>query len=321
MSETQVDYLEDTIASYESFNIVEFFKKELVYQLDNINMNEIRRLAMIIYNGMQNKKNIFISGIGKSGNICEYLCGILQSINIPIHKINLMNSSHGDIGLCKEGDIILFLSKSGNTTEIIDKIHCFTQKSVRTIGICCNEDSLFAKECDDCIILPLGMECPGVIQTIPTSSILSQTLFGCILCDELMKMTNITLDEYKQNHPAGNIGKNNASILDVMLHTGFFPLLQVNDDIPIKLNEITTEMLKYSMGICVFTNTNNTVIGIITDGDIRRKFIQNSTIQQSELNTDFYYETDVNKLLLNIKNIQYIPILKDTCIIGMIKRM
>lgn len=304
-----------------SSNIVDFYKKELVYQLDNINIHEIQQLAIQMCDIIQTRNNIFISGVGKSRNIADYICGILQSINIPIHNIDLMNSSHGDIGLCREGDIILFLSKSGNTSEIIDKIHCFIQKSVRTIGICCNDNSLFAKECDECIILPLGMECPGVIKTIPTSSILSQTLFGCILCDELMKITNITLDEYKQNHPSGNIGKNNASILDEMMDIGYFPLLQVNDDLPIKLNEITIEMLLYSMGICVITNTNNMVIGIITDGDIRRKFIQNSTIQQSELNTDFYYETDVNKLLLNIKNIQYIPIMKDRCIIGMLKRI
>jgi len=297
-------------------NIIDFYKEETQYMLNHFNISEIHRVAKHLCNIIHNRNNIFISGVGKSGNIADYICGILQSINIPIYKMNLLNSSHGDIGLCKQGDAIIFLSNSGNTSEIIDKLHCFKQKSVH-----CNNKSLFMTECDDCITLPLNQEYPGVINTIPTSSILAQVFFGCILCDELMKMTNITLDEYKQNHSAGNIGKTNMSIQDAMLPIDLFPIIRVSNENPIDLNYITTEMLKYLMGICVITNKKNKVIGIITDGDIRRKFLQKKFVMQSELNTDFYYETDVSKLLVNIKNIQYIPIVQKECIIGMIKRI
>ena len=148
--------------------------------------------------------------------------------------------------------------------------------------------------------------------TIPSSSIISQTLFGIILSDILIKITNFDLSKYKQNHPAGNIGHLNKTIQDVMLVD--FPLYRLIDNSFHDINTIKNLMNKYDMGICLFVDENNEFQGIITDGDIRR----NSDL--FKINNNCYTEHDLTIKLFKLKKYQYIPIVDENKkLLGLVK--
>ena len=134
-------------------NHITEFKKEMEFQLNNFPYQEIKDLAYIINNY---EGNIFTCGIGKSKNVSNNLCELLKSINISCFNICPINSFHGDYGALKKNDIILVLSKSGNTKELFDFCN-YAKNKCRIIGIFCNADGLIISLCYKKIILPLKM--------------------------------------------------------------------------------------------------------------------------------------------------------------------
>jgi arabinose-5-phosphate isomerase len=305
------------------YAITDFLKKELVQHIDNYNIDEIKQLANIMKECMKTNV-IYITGVGKSGYIADYICGILQSINIQIHRIDLLNATHGDIGVCKKDDMLLFLSKSGNTSEFVNKLHSFKSKSIKIVGICSNPDAEIRKHCDYNILLPIVNEYPGIIPMIPTSSIIAQVIFGIILCDELTQITGFTLDEYKLNHPSGDIGNKNVCISDIMYKKGEFPIISIDDAVNnVRISDVTKSMIIFKMGFCIITNMLDEVLGIITDGDLRRKYLLSKLeiISVNELCADYYYETDTTKHISELRSVQFIPVINDKKIIGLVKQI
>ena len=135
-------------------------------------------------------------------------------------------------------------------------------------------------------------------------------------------MTDISISNYKNNHPAGNIGSNLKTIKDVMILD--FPKLILTDKI--SLQDTLLEMTKYSIGCCFFIEEENTIIGLLTDGDIRRILVENidkKYLSKGDLNLNFHYETNINKMIYEIENIKrkkFIPVLNtDKEILGIIK--
>jgi arabinose-5-phosphate isomerase len=146
---------------------------------------------------------------------------------------------------------------------------------------------------------------------------MSQLLFSNILVSILKK--NIDLDNYKMNHPLGQIGKNLLKIKDVLITE--YPKIILKDNIG--LNKILLEMTKYKIGCCFFINENNKLIGILTDGDIRRILIDNPKINiicEENINKDYYYETDMERSVCDCnKTNSFIPIIVDNKLISIVK--
>lgn len=303
-------------------NIITQIKTESNYQLNNINLNDIVDIADIIHN-----RFIYCIGVGKSENIAIHCANLLKSIGVKAFYLDCLNSVHGDIGTISKNDIILIFSKSGNTSELINIIPNLKLLEPYLISVSCNKDGVLNKICNKSIILPLQSELTGynLINNIPSNSFMSMLYFVNILTMILIDKNNISLDKYKLNHPGGNIGSILMTIKDVMITE--FPKIILNDNI--NLSEILLEMTKYSIGCCFFINQEHELIGLLSDGDIRRllcfdkNFDRNvDIIKKENINTHFYYETDKNKMLCDIKNIKkykFIPILDNTKIIGIIK--
>ena len=116
--------------------ILNEIKKEINYGLDNLDLNKIQELKNIILN---NKGNIFISGIGKCETLAMHFVNLLKSISYKAFHISIQNASHGDIGCIDENDICLLFSKSGNTKEIIDFISLLKLKNTKIISITCKK--------------------------------------------------------------------------------------------------------------------------------------------------------------------------------------
>lgn len=300
---------------------VQQIKKETFYQLNKFNNISFEFITnkILSCNG-----NIYITGVGKSEDISIHLVNLMKSIGIKSYYINILNSTHGDIGCIDENDIIIFFSKSGNTSEIVEKINSF---KCYKIGICSNENSLFSKYCDYNIVTPFQSELINDknINCIPSNSYMSHLLFSNILINNLIEKSDITLDSYKSNHPAGNIGNNLKMVKDVIITE--YPKIILNESI--KLNEVLLEMTNYSIGCCFFVTKDNHLLGVLTDGDIRRKMvssniddinIENINIEYTFIeNSNIYLnELENHKHFKKFKKAKFIPVIENNCIIGII---
>ena len=303
--------------------LIQEIKKEVNYQLENFNMKEIDHLIDMIKNL---NGNIFFMGVGKSGNLAKHCCDLLKSISLNTFYLDTLNSIHGDFGALKENDIVFMFSKSGNTKELVELIPLLKNKKVFIIGICCDASSKFSKLCDYSVKLPHISENSGEINKIPTNSCLSQLLFSNII---VSKMKNgISIDNYKNNHPAGSIGNELKKIGEIMIDD--FPkiiLTEEDQDEAILIVDIISVMNQKKIGCCFFVNDKDELLGIMTDGDLRRHILKKNMkslyILKSEINTNFYCETNPNELFINVnKNFSYVPIVnEDKKILGVVSKL
>lgn len=322
----------DYIIHYESksnfiMDIKNDIKSEVIFQLNNLDLTEIELVVRIIKDSVLNQKIIYCSGVGKSENISIHCSNLMKSIGINSHYLNCLNSIHGDIGTIRKGDIILLFTKSGNTIELLNILPFLKLHEPYIICINCNKDGILNKLCDKSITLPFRNEIKCNINTIPTNSYTSMLFFINILITSLVNIMNINYDQYKMNHPGGNIGLNLKKISEIIQKE--YPKIiftnLVDSTYSINLYDILLEMTKYSIGCCFFVNDNEDLIGILTDGDIRRLQCINTdkkSIKLEDINKHFYFETDINKTYNDIKNIKkykFIPILERKKIIGIIK--
>jgi len=296
-------------------------KNEANYQLNNLDINDIEDFANLIIDKNNLKKSIYCTGVGKSENIALHFSNLLKSISLKGFYLNCLNSIHGDIGSIEQDDIVIIFSKSGNTSELINILPSLKLHKPNIITISCNKDGILNRTSDKSIVLPFTNELEGNINTIPTNSYMSTLFYINILTMILVDKIKLNYELYKLNHPGGNIGSNLMCIKDVMINN--FPCLFL--DIKIKLKNILLEMTKYSIGCCFFIDKDNELIGLLSDGDIRRLLCINNdmiVITENEINKKFYYETDLNKIINNIDNInkyKFIPIVNNKKIIGIIK--
>jgi arabinose-5-phosphate isomerase len=297
--------------SMKSKNIIKEIKNEAIYQLNNFNINEINKIVKLL---SECSSNIYMTGIGKSENIANHFCNLLKSISINCFNLNAINALHGDIGTVKENDLIFLFSKSGNTNELIQLIPFLKERKCYIIGICCDNNSHFLSLCDQTFKLPFNNEIDGEINKIPTNSYMSQLFFSNIIVSILKNKVDI--NRYKNNHPAGTIGKNLRKIKDCIISD--FPKILINIDT--KLYDVLLEMTKYKIGCCFFVNDDNELIGILTDGDIRRLLLKDENkkiININDINKSYYYEENLDKFIYECKK-GYIPIIINNKLIGII---
>lgn len=295
-------------------NFIEEMKSELNYQLDNLNIKDVEQLSTIITNC---PGTIYFMGVGKSGNISKHCCDLLKSISINCFYLECVNTLHGDIGTVNKEDIIIMFSKSGNTKELLEIIPYFKERSTTIVGICCDKQSEFMAVCDITFETPFTSELSGSINKIPTNSCMSHLLFSNLLVSILKQ--HLSLDQYKKNHPAGNIGNNLKKIKDVLIDK--YPIIVLEDTVTIY--DVLLKMTEQNIGCCFFVDKNDVLRGILTDGDIRRLLLTRNAllpISTRDLNADFYYETNLNKFLYEIPNRNgYIPVLNERKLIGIFR--
>lgn len=312
---TFCDYIilnRDTI----KISILNEINNEFKYQINKFNLQDIHNIGEII---KKTKGNIYFCGVGKSGNIAKHCCDLLKCISFSSFYFDIMNSTHGDIGTMSNEDIVLMFSNSGNTIEIVNIIPLFKNIGIKTIGICCNKNSEFLKLCDLTINIPFRNEITGKIDKIPTNSIMSQMLF-CNILVSILKDT-ISIDKYKENHLSGNIGKNLLKIKDVLITE--YPKIIIDDNLIINMNIILLEMTKYQIGCCFFVNKDDNLIGILTDGDIRRLLLKDENsisrgVTINSINKNYKYESDSEKYIKDILYKCYLPIIQKNILIGVI---
>ena len=293
-------------------------REEITYQISNINEENVLQICKLI---KQCSGNIYVMGIGKSGNMAKHFTDLLKSISIPIYFLETTNALHGNIGPVNSNDYVFLFSKSGNTHELLQVIPFLKQRTEYIYGICCEKGSHFERECKQVFVTPFQNEISGEINKIPTNSYMSHLLFSNHIVSILKK--DISIDTYKNNHPAGSIGNSLKRVKEVLLAD--FPKIVWGEKIKkIPIIDILLEMTKFNVGCCVFLNENQTLLGILVDGDIRRLLLKNKDLQnitKEEIKKNCFSVNDENILISTInKHYKFVPLLDNmTVVTGLVK--
>ncbi len=209
---------------------------------------------------------IFFTGVGKSGYIAQKLAATFVSMGIKAMFLPPTNALHGDLGIVAKDDLFIFLSKSGETEEILSLIPFIRNKGAYTVSVISKKNSRLSKASDESIYLPIEKEiCPFNI--VPTTSTEVQLIFGDVLAVALMQKKKLTLTEFATNHPAGKIGKElSLKVEDLMLKDEKIPMAHIEQ----KLKDVLSEMTLKRCGCLIVVDHDKKLEGIFTDGDLRR---------------------------------------------------
>ena len=210
------------------------------------------------------KGRIAVTGMGKSGHVARKIAATLASTGSPAYFIHPAEASHGDLGMMTPDDAVIAISNSGNTAELTDIILYASENNMPLIGITRNADSFLGKHCDYLLQQPqLHEACP--LDCAPTTSTTVQMALGDALAMCLLTARGFSKEDFRRFHPGGSLGHKLSLVRDLM-HTGdAMPLLPL--DAP--MMSVLAEMTRKGFG-CVGVMDGETLVGIITDGDLRR---------------------------------------------------
>ncbi len=229
---------------------------------------DIERAEKILQVCLQAKGLLIFTGVGKSGIVAEKIAMTMVSTGTKALHLPPTNFLHGDIGIVSADDVVLLLSKSGETEELLNIIPFLKRRSAATIAVVSVPQSRLASYCDDFISLPVEKElCP--FDLAPTTSTEVQLLFGDALAVALMKAKGFSLDDYAYNHPSGTIGskiKTTLTVGELMMHGDQIPICHPED----KLSDVLAELSNKKCGCLIVVDKQKRLQGIFTDGDLRR---------------------------------------------------
>lgn len=208
---------------------------------------------------------VIVSGMGKSGHIGNKIAATLASTGTPSQFVHPGEASHGDLGFITRKDAALLLSNSGKTPELTDIIEFTKRAGVPLIAITGGAASALAQHADVALILPAAAEaCP--MGLAPTTSTTMTLALGDALAVALMKRRGFTADDYRMLHPGGSLGRRLVRVADIMHAGSELPL--VREDAV--MSDVLLEMTSKRFGCAGVTNADGGLIGVITDGDLRR---------------------------------------------------
>ena len=217
------------------------------------------------------QSKVILCGVGKSGIIASKIAATFSSIGTPSFCLSAGDSSHGDLGSISKKDILILLSYSGQTEELKNIIKYANRNKILLIGIVSNKDSILYKASDIKLLIPKIREAGGIV---PTSSTTAQLALGDALAISLMHQKKFNKIDFKKFHPSGSLGAQLKTVEDLMIVGNQIPF--VNDNI--KMNKAINIISEKKLGVLIVRNKKNKTVGIITDGQIRRKNEKSSNL-------------------------------------------
>ena len=222
---------------------------------------------------------IVVTGMGKSGHIAGKIAATLASTGSPAFFVHPGEASHGDLGMITPKDVVLALSNSGNTAELLTIVPIIKRLGVPLISMTGKPDSPLAQEAT--INIDVGVEneaCP--LGLAPTSSTTVALVMGDALAVALLEARGFTEEDFALSHPGGTLGRRLLLHVSDIMHTG--------DDMPqvppdTSISEALLEMSSKGMGMTAIVDNDNTVLGIYTDGDLRRTLDKKIDLQQTRI--------------------------------------
>lgn len=242
--------------------------KAINYAAINLCPKEVDKSLDIIETCLENKSKIVISGVGKSGIIARKMASTFTSVGGLAIYLNPLDALHGDLGVLNKSDIFFLLSNSGETEEMLKIIPHVKKRGVKIISIIGNQDSTIGKISDVVLEAKIDKEvCP--LNLAPTTSTTVAMAIGDAIASVWMSRKGISTEDFALNHPAGSLGKKiSLGVTDLMIPRSELHLLSPDDSFTRILNVITQDGI--GTACVVDPNERNKIIGIITDGDLRR---------------------------------------------------
>ncbi|MGX1740432.1 KpsF/GutQ family sugar-phosphate isomerase [Bosea sp. NPDC055353] len=215
----------------------------------------------------QSHGRVIVTGMGKSGHVGRKIAATLASTGTPAHFVHPGEASHGDLGMISAADLVLALSWSGEAPELADIIAYTRRFRVQLVGITSRADSALGSASDITLCLPSMPEaCPNGLA--PTTSSLMQMAIGDALAVALLAMQGFTAGQFRQFHPGGKLGARLKKVSNLMHREAELPLVSGG----VSLSQAIVEMTAKRFGITGVLNENDELIGVVTDGDLRRAF-------------------------------------------------
>ncbi len=212
------------------------------------------------------KGRVIVTGVGKSAHIGNKLSATLTSTGTPSYFIHATEASHGDLGSIQKNDCVIAISNSGETSELTNLIHFVKRYNITLISITGNSKSALHKNASIGILYKKPIEaCP--LNLAPTSSTTMAMIIGDCLAISLLELKGFESIQFKNIHPGGNLGKDLKYVSEIMHSKNAMPLVNKNE----KMSKAIIVMTKKSFGCLGVIDNNNNIVGIITDGDLRRK--------------------------------------------------
>jgi len=225
------------------------------------------------------KGRVVVTGMGKSGHIGNKIAATMASTGTPAFFVHPGEASHGDLGMITPQDVVIALSNSGETAEILTIIPILKRLSVPMISITGNRTSTLSSEAD--IDLHAGVEkeaCP--LGLAPTSSTTVALVLGDALAIALLDARGFTEEDFALSHPGGSLGRRLLLHVKDIMHTGdAIPQVHENDT----LRDALLVMTEKGLGMTAIINENKNVLGIYTDGDLRRTLDKNIDVHRAQI--------------------------------------
>ena len=270
------DYIQ---AAKKIFEIESRVVSELSDQLNN-------SFSLLCEEVLNMNGKLILMGIGKSGHVSQKIAATLSSTGTASFFIHPTEAAHGDMGMIGKNDMVLLFSNSGETQEIISILPALKRTAKKLISVTGNALSSIAKASDNHIEIKTSEEACS-LDLAPTSSTTSVMAFGDALAVTLLQAKGFTKDDFAKSHPAGKLGKALTLLVSDVMHSGV--------DMPIVnskalLSDALLEITEKSLGMTLVED-NNKIVGIFTDGDLRRcisnKVDINQTLIKDVMTLDF----------------------------------
>jgi arabinose-5-phosphate isomerase len=224
---------------------------------------------------------VIVTGMGKSGHIARKIAATLASTGQPATFVHPAEASHGDLGMVQSGDVVLAISSSGETAELADIVTYAKRYAIPLVAMTAAPESTLGREADVCLILPATQEaCPNGLA--PTTSTTVQLVLGDALAIALLESRGFTAHDFRVFHPGGKLGAKLAYVRDLMHKGERIPRIPSTG----RMAEAIVEMTSKGFGCVGVFDAEGALVGIITDGDLRR-----------HLRSDFHVDTPVTNVM------------------------
>ncbi|RKM35801.1 SIS domain-containing protein [Moraxella catarrhalis] len=264
---------------------------------------------------------VVVTGMGKSGHIGRKIAATFASTGTPAFFMHPGEAGHGDLGMLVQGDVLIAISNSGESDEIRMLLPIVKQLNIPLISISRDKRGILPKSADIALTLGLSEEaCP--LGLAPTSSTTATLALGDALAVALLHARGFTSHDFALSHPAGALGRRLLTHVSDIMHTDHLPVVHHQST----LNETLLVMTSGRLGLAVVVDDDSKVVGIFTDGDLRRKLAEhtNLTVEIQTLMTKTPKSVDQQMRasdalsLMNENAISQLLVLKDRQLIGVI---
>ena len=225
------------------------------------------------------KGRVIISGMGKSGHVGQKIAATLASTGTPSFFVHPSEASHGDLGMLTKNDTLITISNSGESREMGDIISFSRRFGIPMIAITSNPQSTMAQAADIVLLIPNKKEAPEAcpLGMAPTTSTTTTLAMGDALAVALLEMRGFTKEQFHDRHPGGKLGNVLLKVSDVMAKGDAMPLVALD----MMMADALVIMTEKSLGCLGVVDSDGRLIGVITDGDLRRHMTADIIVRQA----------------------------------------